>query len=112
MRLLYLMMIIFWFQDKMELSCVHSSAVAELMRCIRSQMESLISGLPPKEMSAMSLGLAHRLVVVQDGFTASVACDYTLLSETPVDFHQHSSLPLRLIINIPLWYRKHFSYLK
>uniref|UniRef100_A0A8C7ZSA4 Nucleolar protein 58 n=1 Tax=Oryzias sinensis TaxID=183150 RepID=A0A8C7ZSA4_9TELE len=48
-------------KDKLELSCVHSSAVAELMRCIRSQMESLISGLPPKEMSAMSLGLAHSL---------------------------------------------------
>lgn len=50
------------FQDKLDLSCVHSPAVAELMRCIRGQMESLISGLPPREMSAMSLGLAHRWV--------------------------------------------------
>ncbi|XP_038573028.1 nucleolar protein 58-like [Micropterus salmoides] len=48
-------------KDKMDLSCVHSPAVAELMRCIRSQMESLITGLPPRELSAMSLGLAHSL---------------------------------------------------
>ncbi|XP_054915155.1 nucleolar protein 58 [Poeciliopsis prolifica] len=48
-------------KEKLDLSCVHSPAVAELMRCIRSQMEALISGLPPREMSAMSLGLAHSL---------------------------------------------------
>ncbi|XP_022057676.1 nucleolar protein 58 [Acanthochromis polyacanthus] len=48
-------------KDKLDVSCVHSPAVAELMRCIRSQMESLITGLPPKEISAMSLGLAHSL---------------------------------------------------
>jgi len=51
------------FQEKLQLSCVYNSAVAELMRCIRSQMESLITGLPSKELSAMSLGLAHRYVV-------------------------------------------------
>lgn len=48
-------------KEKMDLSCVHSPAVAELMRCIRGQMESLITGLPPREISAMSLGLAHSL---------------------------------------------------
>ncbi|XP_075905465.1 nucleolar protein 58 [Nelusetta ayraudi] len=48
-------------KEKLDVTCVHSSAVAELMRCIRSQMESLITGLPPREMSAMSLGLAHSL---------------------------------------------------
>ncbi|XP_042261122.1 nucleolar protein 58 [Thunnus albacares] len=48
-------------KEKLDVSCVHSPAVAELMRCIRSQMEGLITGLPPKEMSAMSLGLAHSL---------------------------------------------------
>lgn len=47
-------------QDKLNLSCVHSPAVAELMRGIRTQMEGLITGLPPREISAMSLGLAHR----------------------------------------------------
>ncbi|XP_053272960.1 nucleolar protein 58 [Pleuronectes platessa] len=48
-------------KDKMDLSCVHNPAVAELMRCIRSQIEALVTGLPPKEISAMSLGLAHSL---------------------------------------------------
>ncbi|XP_030266224.1 nucleolar protein 58 isoform X1 [Sparus aurata] len=48
-------------KEKLDLSCVHSPAVAELMRCIRSQMEALITGLPPREISAMSLGLAHSL---------------------------------------------------
>ncbi|NP_001133496.1 Nucleolar protein 5 [Salmo salar] len=48
-------------KDKLNLSCVHSPAVAELMRGIRTQMEALITGLPPREISAMSLGLAHSL---------------------------------------------------
>ncbi|XP_070711573.1 nucleolar protein 58 [Pempheris klunzingeri] len=48
-------------KEKLDLSCVHSPAVAELMRCIRGQMENLITGLPPREISAMSLGLAHSL---------------------------------------------------
>ncbi|XP_050419311.1 nucleolar protein 58 [Patella vulgata] len=48
-------------KDKYELPCVSNSAIHELMRCIRSQMESLITGLPQKGIMAMSLGLAHSL---------------------------------------------------
>jgi len=48
-------------KDKLALKCVASSAVQELMRCIRSQSESLLAGLPKKEMTAMALGLAHSL---------------------------------------------------
>jgi len=48
-------------KEKMEINCVTSSAVQELMRCIRGQMNSLITGLPQKELSAMALGLAHSL---------------------------------------------------
>ncbi|KAG7251722.1 hypothetical protein CRUP_032598, partial [Coryphaenoides rupestris] len=48
-------------KDKLNLSCIHSPAVAELMRGIRNQMEGLITGLQPREISAMSLGLAHSL---------------------------------------------------
>uniref|UniRef100_A0A8C9SAQ3 Nucleolar protein 58 n=1 Tax=Scleropages formosus TaxID=113540 RepID=A0A8C9SAQ3_SCLFO len=48
-------------KEKLNLTCVHSPAVAELMRGIRNQMEGLITGLPPREFSAMSLGLAHSL---------------------------------------------------
>lgn len=48
-------------KDKLALQCVSNTAVQELMRCIRSQSESLLSGLPKKEMTAMALGLAHSL---------------------------------------------------
>lgn len=43
-------------KDKLELKCVANSAVQELMRCIRSQSDSLLAGLPKKEMTAMALG--------------------------------------------------------
>lgn len=48
-------------KDKLDLQCVSNSSVQELMRCIRSQSESLLAGLPKKEMTAMALGLAHSL---------------------------------------------------
>lgn len=48
-------------KSKLSLQCVANSGVQELMRCIRSQSESLLSGLPKKEMTAMALGLAHSL---------------------------------------------------
>ncbi|XP_055304162.1 nucleolar protein 58 [Sitodiplosis mosellana] len=48
-------------KDKLDLQCVSNSGVQELLRCIRSQSESLLAGLPKKEMTAMALGLAHSL---------------------------------------------------
>ncbi|XP_043255876.1 nucleolar protein 58 [Colletes gigas] len=48
-------------KDKLSLSCVSNTAIQELMRCIRSQIDSLLVGLPKKEMTAMALGLAHSL---------------------------------------------------
>jgi len=45
-------------KKKFELDCVNDSNIMELMRCIRSQLSSLIQD---KEMTAMSLGLAHSL---------------------------------------------------
>ncbi|XP_045897611.1 nucleolar protein 58-like [Micropterus dolomieu] len=82
----------------MDLSCVHSPAVAELMRCIRSQMESLITGLPPRELSAMSLGLAHslsryKLKFSPDKVNTMIADILTLLKKHSMlkDF-EHSTL--------------------
>lgn len=43
-------------KDKLSLQCVANSNVQELMRCIRSQSESLLAGLPKKEVTAMALG--------------------------------------------------------
>lgn len=48
-------------KDKLDLQCVSNSSVQELLRCIRTQSESLLVGLPKKEMTAMALGLAHSL---------------------------------------------------
>lgn len=49
-------------KDKFSLiQCVSNTGVQELMRCIRSQSESLLAGLPKKELTAMTLGLAHSL---------------------------------------------------
>jgi len=48
-------------KDKMGVACVSTTAGTELMRCIKSQVDALIPGLPEKDLSAMSLGLAHNL---------------------------------------------------
>uniref|UniRef100_UPI00358E78B9 nucleolar protein 58 isoform X2 n=1 Tax=Myxine glutinosa TaxID=7769 RepID=UPI00358E78B9 len=48
-------------KDKLSLPCVYGTAVQELMRGIRSQLDNLIGGLPSRDITAMSLGLAHSL---------------------------------------------------
>lgn len=48
-------------KEKFDVQCVYNTAVQELMRCIRTQSDNLLSGLPKKEMTAMALGLAHSL---------------------------------------------------
>jgi nucleolar protein 58 len=47
-------------KEKLDINCMSSSHVQELMRCIRSQIDGLLGDLPKKEMTAMALGLAHR----------------------------------------------------
>lgn len=48
-------------KEKLNVSCVYNSAIQELIRCIRMQIDNLIVGLPQKEITAMALGLAHSL---------------------------------------------------
>lgn len=48
-------------QEKMDLGCLYSPAIHELMRGIRTHMTSLITGLPESDVTAMTLGLAHSL---------------------------------------------------
>ncbi|KAK7112024.1 nucleolar protein 58-like [Littorina saxatilis] len=48
-------------KEKFEIQCVSNNNINELMRCIRSQMDSLVTGLGDRELSAMALGLAHSL---------------------------------------------------
>lgn len=49
------------FTEKLQINCLSNSSIQELMRCIRSQADSLMGGLPKQEMMAMALGLAHSL---------------------------------------------------
>lgn len=46
---------------KFGLPCAASGAGLELLRCVRSQLDSLLGALPRKERTAMALGLAHSL---------------------------------------------------
>ena len=48
--------------SKLKIECVADSNVAEFMRCLRSQLNGLLSGsLPQKELNQMTLGLSHSL---------------------------------------------------
>lgn len=48
-------------KEKFNLNCLANNNIQELMRCIRSQSENLISGIDKKEMAAWELSLAHSL---------------------------------------------------
>ncbi|EEF49729.1 nucleolar protein nop56, putative [Ricinus communis] len=48
-------------KEKLKIECVHSNAVMELMRGVRSQLTELISGLGVQDLAPMSLGLSHSL---------------------------------------------------
>ncbi|CAG2163656.1 unnamed protein product [Oppiella nova] len=46
-------------KDKLNIGCVTSQAIQELMSCIRSQIENLIPEWVPEDEAAMQLGLSH-----------------------------------------------------
>ncbi|XP_072997459.1 probable nucleolar protein 5-2 [Typha latifolia] len=48
-------------KEKLKIDCIHSDAVMELMRGLRSQLTDLISGLAVQDLAPMSLGLSHSL---------------------------------------------------
>lgn len=48
-------------KEKFSINCISNNVVNELFRCIRSKMDSLISGISNKDINAMSLGLSHSL---------------------------------------------------
>lgn len=47
-------------KEKFNINCISNTNVQELMRLIRTQMDSLIK-IPEKELAAMRIGLAHSL---------------------------------------------------
>eukprot|EP00232_Nephroselmis_pyriformis_P003035 CAMPEP_0182913888 /NCGR_PEP_ID=MMETSP0034_2-20130328/38268_1 /TAXON_ID=156128 /ORGANISM="Nephroselmis pyriformis, Strain CCMP717" /LENGTH=510 /DNA_ID=CAMNT_0025050617 /DNA_START=49 /DNA_END=1581 /DNA_ORIENTATION=+ len=48
-------------KEKLEIDCVANNSIMELMRGIRFQLETLVSGLGAQDMAPMSLGLSHSL---------------------------------------------------
>lgn len=46
-------------KDKFNMSCITSTAVQELMSCIRSQLPSLVADFDEENEAAMQLGLSH-----------------------------------------------------
>jgi nucleolar protein 58 len=48
-------------KEKLGIPCIHDNSVAELIRCIRSQVQNLLTDITPSDLNAMSLGLSHSL---------------------------------------------------
>ena len=48
-------------KEKMGIPCIHNASIFELIRGVRSQITSLITGLDMADYTQMSLGLAHSL---------------------------------------------------
>ena len=46
-------------KEKLNIGCVTSSVIQELMTCIRSQIENLVPEWSPEDEAAMQLGLSH-----------------------------------------------------
>ncbi|CEG37473.1 Ribosome biogenesis protein-Nop58p/Nop5p [Plasmopara halstedii] len=48
-------------KEKLSIACVNDTAVNEIMRGIRANMDTLITGLEDDDLKAMTLGLSHSL---------------------------------------------------
>lgn len=48
-------------KEKLGIKCIHDNSVGELMRGIRSQLETLLTGVAESDMRAMKLGLSHSM---------------------------------------------------
>lgn len=48
-------------KEKLDIKCVYDNTILELMRGIRGQLESLVSGLSTADAKSMQLGLSHSL---------------------------------------------------
>ena len=56
-------------QEKMGINCQTGERASELFRCIRFQMQSLLTGLEDQELKQMQLGLAHSVSRYKLSFT-------------------------------------------
>lgn len=96
-------------KEKLDLSVLSNNAVNELMRCIRLQTESLISGLTKKDITAMELGLAHslsryKLKFSPDKVDTMIVQAVNLLDELDTELNNY-------IMRCREWYSWHFPEL-
>ncbi|KAL5005759.1 hypothetical protein ScPMuIL_016917 [Solemya velum] len=96
-------------KEKYNISCVSNSSVHELLRGIRSQMDSLITGLPQREVAAMALGLAHslsryKLKFSPDKVDTMIVQAISLLDDLDKELNNY-------IMRVREWYGWHFPEL-
>ncbi|XP_044587576.1 nucleolar protein 58 [Cotesia glomerata] len=96
-------------KEKLNLSCVSNTSIQELMRCIRSQTDALLAGLPKREMTAMALGLAHslsryKLKFSPDKIDTMIVQAVGLLDELDKELNNY-------IMRVREWYGWHFPEL-
>lgn len=94
---------------KLNIKCTHDAGIVELMRGIRGQMESLISGLPEQDLKAMKLGLSHslgryKLKFSPDKVDTMIIQAISLLDELDKELNTYA-------MRVKEWYGWHFPEL-
>eukprot|EP00640_Fibrocapsa_japonica_P001963 CAMPEP_0113939314 /NCGR_PEP_ID=MMETSP1339-20121228/5646_1 /TAXON_ID=94617 /ORGANISM="Fibrocapsa japonica" /LENGTH=536 /DNA_ID=CAMNT_0000942783 /DNA_START=145 /DNA_END=1755 /DNA_ORIENTATION=- /assembly_acc=CAM_ASM_000762 len=93
-------------KDKLDIQCVNDSKVMELMRGVRQQMETLLSGVSEHDMRATRLGLSHSLSRYKLKFSADkvdtmVVQAIGLLDELDKEINTYA-------MRVKEWYGWHF----
>ncbi|KAG1676902.1 Nucleolar protein 58 [Nymphon striatum] len=90
-------------KEKYGLTCVHNNSILELMRCIRSQAESLLADSCDQNLTQMSLGLAHgyKLKFSPDKIDTMVIQAVCLLDDLDKELNNY-------IMRAREWYGWHF----
>ncbi|XP_037957564.1 nucleolar protein 58 [Teleopsis dalmanni] len=96
-------------RDKFAVQCVYNNSVQELMRCIRQQADSLLVGMPKREITAMALGLAHslsryKLKFSPDKIDTMIVQAQCLLDDLDKELNNY-------IMRVREWYGWHFPEL-
>jgi len=93
-------------KEKLGISCVYDNSCLELIRGIRMQMDSLITGLSNEDLSAMKLGLSHslcryKLKFSPDKVDTMIVQAISLLDELDKELNTYS-------MRVREWYGWHF----
>jgi nucleolar protein 58 len=93
-------------KENLGVKCVSDNAVAELMRGIRSQLDSLLTGMPEGDVKAMKLGLSHsmaryKLKFSPDKVDVMIIQAIALLDELDKELNTYS-------MRVREWYGWHF----